>query len=98
MYCRSVPLLSRSRVILSSQRLWPALCSHCVDFIIWIRALRFCQVKGVIPQLDRRLGGGMLVTEDAQAGSIEHKKSSQSCFKAQPARRQNAKKMPAREK
>ena len=29
MYCFSVPLSSRSRVILSSQRLWPSSCRSC---------------------------------------------------------------------
>src|SRR6185312_16390816 len=34
MYCFSVPLSSRSRVMLSSQRLWPRLWRICVAFIV----------------------------------------------------------------
>jgi hypothetical protein len=33
MYCRSAPLFSRARVMLSSHRLCPRSCNSCVDFI-----------------------------------------------------------------
>src|SRR5215471_17192834 len=34
MYRLSVPLVRRSRVMLSSQRLWPKSCSFCVGFML----------------------------------------------------------------
>src|SRR5215467_6018034 len=34
LYCLSVPVSSRSRVMLSSQMLWPRLWSNCVAFIV----------------------------------------------------------------
>src|SRR4030095_4531098 len=45
MYCFSVPLSSRSRVMLSSQRLWPRLWRICVAFIVSPQLVPNCSLR-----------------------------------------------------
>src|SRR5215475_1641277 len=47
MYCLSVPLLSRSRVMLSSQILWPRLCKSSVAFIFVLFLVGFVSQQGI---------------------------------------------------
>src|SRR5262245_65896992 len=62
-----------SRVMLSSQRLWPRSCSICVAFMaspLWGLGSR-THVAGIVPQLDHRPRSVVLVAERAQARRLE---------------------------
>src|SRR6185436_11045734 len=51
MYCLSVPLSSRSRVMLSSQRLWPRLWRICVAFIVLPQLVPNCSHRHFVQWL-----------------------------------------------
>src|SRR4029453_17883985 len=113
MYRSRVPVSSRSRVMLSSQRLWPSSCSATVAFIVsssrerpspgLLQALpqrhrpRGGLVRRLVPQSDHRLGGIVLVADDAEARRAEGEVTARPRLEAEPARGEHAEEVPARE-
>src|SRR5262245_37589508 len=86
-----------SRVMLSSQRLWPRSCSICVAFIASpLLGLR-THVAGIVPQLDHRPRSVVLVAERAQARRLEIEIARGVGLQPEPARPEHAQNVAARE-
>src|SRR5215813_3298774 len=88
-----------SRVMLSSQRLWPRSCSICVAFMaspLWGLGSR-THVAGIVPQLDHRPRSVVLVAERAQARRLEIEIAGGAGLQPEPARPEHAEDVAARE-
>src|SRR5215510_14555729 len=88
-----------SRVILSSQRLWPRSCSSCVAFMaspLWGLGSR-THVAGIVPKLDHGPGSVVLVAEGAQARRLEIEIARGAGLQPEPARPEHAQDVAARE-
>src|SRR5262245_43435861 len=83
MYCCKVPLSSRSRVMLSSQRLWPRLWSSCVAFIVIVSTLskaRYRSSRDTLMSMPFRTGIEMpITTTSGSRRAVRFEESSDEC-------------------
>src|SRR5262245_32766447 len=87
-----VPPCRRSRVMLSSQRLWPWLWSILVAFIT--SPVPF--VRGLVPEANHRLRQVMLVPHRAEAGRAQQEIPACSRREPEPAGGEHPEKVSAR--
>src|SRR5215470_12612911 len=88
-----------SRVMLSSQRLWPRSCSICVAFMAspLLGLGSRTHVAGIVPQLNHRPRSVVLVAERAQARGLEIEIAGGAGLQPEPARTEHAQDVAARE-
>src|SRR5215467_3475246 len=99
MYRLSVPFSRMSRVMLSSQRLWPRSCSICVAFMgsPLLGLGSRTHVARIVPELDHGPRSVVLVAEGAQARCLEIEIARAAGLQPEPARPEHAEDVAARE-
>src|SRR5262245_58998008 len=86
-----------SRVMLSSQRLCPKLCSNCVALIIVLAFASFLDMLGIVPKLNRWPGQIIFIAKGTEARGLQHEKSPGTGFQSEPAGGEYSQKVAARE-